>query len=749
MQQMETQNSFSIVIPLFNSWEAATAAVESVLIASLDFDVEIIVVDDCSTCSSGKSEFFKLTNQNSIKILKTHKNSGPGVARNLGIQKAKKDYIVFLDSDDQLKPNFFAALLATLEGHTKTDVVAFDYELMGRTLDLKVQRYDLDLIADNAFLHYVAHRCDGSVILAIYRRQFIQNNSLEFEEGIFEDLLFMAKVYANCESLKVVPEVLYTKNIRKDAITSSIDETKALTYLANWEKVAKLAKIELVEDRIINDGKAVAAVTRMREVIRRSDAKAGGKILKSIVDRCVKENFSISRTSHFKFVLDEIKLQFGLKTHVSKVSDPYIFHRIKDLMNGYLSCKDLEGSIFLRSNEARACCKRFFVEDARRGDVTLAKFDGDVNKMLDDSFSYREQLIRKINNGTKSECDGCPFIERFNGPIETERKLNYVSIENHSICNLRCTYCSPEYFGGKKETYPISEVMENFVCNDRIESSVNIVWGGGEPSIGPSFPNALKTIENTEGVFHKFITNSVKFSPEIAALLKKNRAQVISSIDSYSVESFLKIRGRDRFNEVFSSVERYAAINPELTTIKYIITEENSDVEGLMAFTKEINNRGLNTCNFQISCNFKSKDIDQALINAACVLFDELVSNRCSYVYFDDLIAARLNKFDLLSCESKSFKAHLFSKLNGKIDVFGHGQHALNLFERFNLISTENVGRFLCTSDFLKADSFLGKPLVAVEGIETLRDVFVASVHDFARVRQILPSQKIRSLIPL
>ena len=153
MQQMETQNSFSIVIPLFNSWEAATAAVESVLIASLDFDVEIIVVDDCSTCSSGKSEFFKLTNQNSIKILKTHKNSGPGVARNLGIQKAKKDYIVFLDSDDQLKPNFFAALLATLEGHTKTDVVAFDYELMGRTLDLKVQRYDLDLIADNAFLH--------------------------------------------------------------------------------------------------------------------------------------------------------------------------------------------------------------------------------------------------------------------------------------------------------------------------------------------------------------------------------------------------------------------------------------------------------------------------------------------------------------------------------------------------------------------------------------------------------------------
>ena len=73
----------------------------------------------------------------------------------------------------------------------------------------------------------------------------------------------------------------------------------------------------------------------------------------------------------------------------------------------------------------------------------------------------------------------------------------------------------------------------------------------------------------------------------------------------------------------------------------------------------------------------------------------------------------------------------------------------LPLFERFNLISTEKVSRFLCTSDFLEADSFLGKPLVAVEDIETLRNVFVASVHDFARVRQILPSQNIRSLIPL
>ena len=37
--------------------------------------------------------------------------------------------------------------------------------------------------------------------------------------------------------------------------------------------------------------------------------------------------------------------------------------------------------------------------------------------------------------------------------IEPTPKVKFLSIEQHSICNLRCTYCSPVYYGGVKSIF--------------------------------------------------------------------------------------------------------------------------------------------------------------------------------------------------------------------------------------------------------------------------------------------------------
>ena len=90
----------SVVMPTFNSRKYIKYSIQSVLSQSYK-NIELIVVDDCSTDNTIEIvKKFKKKDKR-IKIFKTNKNSGvASVARNIGIKEAKGDYYAFLDSDD-------------------------------------------------------------------------------------------------------------------------------------------------------------------------------------------------------------------------------------------------------------------------------------------------------------------------------------------------------------------------------------------------------------------------------------------------------------------------------------------------------------------------------------------------------------------------------------------------------------------------------------------------------------------------
>ena len=87
---------FSIVIPLYNKEHYIVNTIQSVLEQSFQ-DFEIIVVNDGSTDTSLNS--LNAFNDSRIQIF-TIKNQGVSYARNYGIEKAKANYIAFLDADD-------------------------------------------------------------------------------------------------------------------------------------------------------------------------------------------------------------------------------------------------------------------------------------------------------------------------------------------------------------------------------------------------------------------------------------------------------------------------------------------------------------------------------------------------------------------------------------------------------------------------------------------------------------------------
>lgn len=91
----------SVIIPNFNNARYIESAIMSVLQQTLQ-EIEVIVVDDCSTDNSWEVIQELAKKDRRIKILKNPENSGAGLSRNNGLDIATGEYVKFLDSDDTM-----------------------------------------------------------------------------------------------------------------------------------------------------------------------------------------------------------------------------------------------------------------------------------------------------------------------------------------------------------------------------------------------------------------------------------------------------------------------------------------------------------------------------------------------------------------------------------------------------------------------------------------------------------------------
>jgi glycosyltransferase involved in cell wall biosynthesis len=96
---------FSIVIPVYNRASFVPRAILSCL-AQTEQNFEIVVIDDSST--DGSREVVNHFDDPRLRLFTQPRNMGVGPARNRGAAEARADWIVFLDSDDELVPDALA-----------------------------------------------------------------------------------------------------------------------------------------------------------------------------------------------------------------------------------------------------------------------------------------------------------------------------------------------------------------------------------------------------------------------------------------------------------------------------------------------------------------------------------------------------------------------------------------------------------------------------------------------------------------
>jgi glycosyltransferase involved in cell wall biosynthesis len=106
---MSGRTQVSVILPVFNREGSVRRAVDSVLRQTFE-DLELIVVDDCSTDESVAA--VDAVEDRRLSVVRCPENRGAAAARNLGVSHARGDWIAFQDSDDEWLPRKLELQLA-------------------------------------------------------------------------------------------------------------------------------------------------------------------------------------------------------------------------------------------------------------------------------------------------------------------------------------------------------------------------------------------------------------------------------------------------------------------------------------------------------------------------------------------------------------------------------------------------------------------------------------------------------------
>jgi len=236
----------SIIIPIYNVEQYVHICLDSIYRQGIDEELfEVILINDGTEDRSIEVIADIIYNHSNIKVI-NQKNQGLSVARNNGIAIANGEYILFVDSDDQLIYNSLKPLIESAIT-SKADLVMAEFIKINDkdftstafpTLPRKIE-----IIEKSAKQLYLEDLVPWAcyVFRTLYRREFLNKNNIRFVPGItYEDQPFTHECYLKAKNcLRAYwPFYVYRTN-RPSAITSSFDTRKAkdmcISIAKSWE----------------------------------------------------------------------------------------------------------------------------------------------------------------------------------------------------------------------------------------------------------------------------------------------------------------------------------------------------------------------------------------------------------------------------------------------------------------------------------------------------------------------------------
>ena len=235
----------SVVIPVYGVEKYLHQCVNSLISQTLQ-DIEIILVNDGSTdkCPQICDEYAKKDSR--IKVI--HKeNSGYGHSVNVGIDKAKGEYIGIIDSDDWIEPNMFESLYQKAI-QMNADIVKSDFfkysglKNTNKTSNIIPQDLPDTLIKPTDYSSVML--IGPTIWTAIYKKEFLDKNNIRLLEtpgASYQDTSFHFKTLLAAEKAYFSKQAFY--HYRTDNASSSVKDMKKVFCVCDeWNEIVRWTK---------------------------------------------------------------------------------------------------------------------------------------------------------------------------------------------------------------------------------------------------------------------------------------------------------------------------------------------------------------------------------------------------------------------------------------------------------------------------------------------------------------------------
>lgn len=237
------KETVTIIVPIFKVEDYLDRCVES-LVDQTYSNIEILLIDDGSpdNCPFMCDEWAKKDSR--IKAIHK-KNGGLSSARNLGINIASGEYLLFVDSDDYLDTNAVEKLYAYSNNADIVVAEATIYE-NGKIIHRCHTNLRENKIYTGAEYCIEAIRKEewfAAACYNFYKRDYLIQNNLFFIEGILhEDNEFITRLFLYTNNVKYLHFEFYKYVIREGSITMNVNAKRYLDLFKTYEKWLKLSE---------------------------------------------------------------------------------------------------------------------------------------------------------------------------------------------------------------------------------------------------------------------------------------------------------------------------------------------------------------------------------------------------------------------------------------------------------------------------------------------------------------------------
>lgn len=210
----------SVIVPVYCAEKYLKECVESILSQTYE-NIELLLIDDGSTDSSPSICDAYAAENNRVHVF--HKeNGGVSSARNLGLEQARGEYVVFVDSDDKAYPTLIERLLSCA---APDRIVLCNYSVMdekgmrlqaGERLENQ-ENCEISEIISNILLNRTML---GSVWRTLFPADLLRRRKITFPPCRFsEDQVFLFHVLSHCAGVTILREELYQYRVHHDSAT--------------------------------------------------------------------------------------------------------------------------------------------------------------------------------------------------------------------------------------------------------------------------------------------------------------------------------------------------------------------------------------------------------------------------------------------------------------------------------------------------------------------------------------------------